>query len=297
MQRQLRNAYKRTSIFHCAYTPHHRFEDDVSAYHVLVKRQCFPSGCVQFRWRCKQFDKGQECPRGYKFIGRKCQGCKFYYEKKEGYNSELKVGPEEFEAFRRELSAWEDWLEEVKGREVEFRGTIHTVKPHMKAYDGGGRHHLRFVGWLLSFREAIIGYDKVCDPVYVHVSRAQMSRHGFSAGMSIDGLGHFELDRGRPVLRRFHRVEILSGTPTVPSESEAHIAAASGTTFAPAPEKCMLCERGVLVDVEGEKSRPGNPNRCLLCLQGIKAPGDCLFHLKDAMAGARRPAASSAAAS
>lgn len=295
MQRNLRNAYKRTDLFHCVYTPHHRFEDDVSVFHVLVNRQCFPSGCVQFRWRCKQFDKGQSCPRGYQFIGRKCQGCKFYYEKKESYNSELKVGPEEYEAFKRELSDWESWLEEVKGREMEFRGTIHTVKPHMKAFEGANRHHLRFVGWLLSFREAIIGYDKLADPVYVHVSRSQMGRHGFAAGMEVDGLGTFELDRGRPLLRRFHRVEVLAGTAVVSSETEAHVAAASGTTFTPAPEKCMLCERGVLVDVEGEKTRPGNPNRCLLCLEGIKAPGDCLFHLRDALAGARRPAVTSEA--
>jgi len=294
MQRTLRNAYKRTDLFHCAYTPHHRFEDDVSVFHVMMKRRCFPSGCVQFRWRCKKFDKGQTCPRGYQFIGRKCEGCKFFYENKETYHSELKVGPEEYEAFRRELTAWEDWLSEVRGREVEFRATIHTVKPHMKAYDGSSRRHLRFVGWLLSFREAIIGYDRLCDPVYVHVSRSQMSREGFAAGMEIDALGIFDLDRGRPLLAKLHRIEVLRGTPSVPSETDALVAATSGTTFAPPPEKCMLCERGVLVDVEGEKSRPGSPNRCLHCLEGIQSPGDCLFHLRDALAGARRPAVTAA---
>lgn len=289
MQRTLRNAYKRTNVFHCSYTPHHRFEDDVSVHHVMQTRKCFPSGCVQFRWRCKQFDKGQTCPRGYQFIGRSCQGCKFFYEQKESYNSELKMASDEYEAFKLELSEWEGWLEEVRGREVEFRGTIHTVKPHMKAFDGERRHHLRFTGWLLTFREAIIGYDRLCDPVYVHVSRSQMSRLGLAAGMEIDALGTFELDRGRPLVNRLHRLEVLSGEASVPSESEALIAAHQGATFSPAPEKCMLCERGVLVDVEGEKSRPGRPNRCLLCLEGIEAPGDCLFHLRDALSGARGP--------
>jgi len=294
MQRQIRNVYKRTDIFHCVYTPHHRFEDDVSVYHVLKNRACFPSGCVQFRWRCKQFDKGQKCPRGYKFIGRKCTGCKFYYEKKESYNSELKMSLEEYEDFNRELAEWEDWLQDVRNQEVEFRGTIHTVKPHMKAFDGRhGGHHLRFVGWLLTFREAVVGYDRFCDPIYVHASRQQMKRHGFAAGMTVDGLGNFTLDRGRPVVRKFHRVEIVDGEPQTPAETEAHVAAASGQTFTPPPEKCMLCERGVLVDVEGEKKRQSNPNRCLLCLEGITKPGDCLFHLRDAMGGARRPAIAS----
>jgi hypothetical protein len=128
--------------------------------------------------------------------------------------------------------------------------------------------------------------------MYVRISRKQMGRHRFLAGMTIDGLGTFELDRGRPVVRRFHRVEILDGPVAneAPTETEALVAAASGRTFSPAPEKCMLCERGILVDVEGEKARAGNPNRCLLCLEGITDPAICLFHLRDALAGRRAPA-------
>jgi hypothetical protein len=291
MQLRVRNAYKRTSIFHCAYTPHHRFEDDVSVFHVLKRRACFPSGCVQFKWRCRKFDKGQTCPRKYKFVGRLCQGCKYYYEEKQAFNSELKISPEEFEAFRRELALWEDWLGQVEGREVEFRGTIHTVKPHMKAFDGRGGHKLRFVGWLLTFRSAIVRYDHFDDPIYVHISRTQMQRFAFSPGMEIDGLGTFHLDRGRPVLSRFHRVELLGDVPSAspPSETEALVSAASGETFNPAPEKCMLCARGILVDVEGEKSRQSRPSRCLLCLEGMPDPQSCLFHLRDALAGKQAP--------
>lgn len=295
MQRIIRNAYKRTDVFHCAYTPHHRFEDDVSVYHVLKNRQCFPAGCVQFKWRCKKFDKGQKCPRGYSFIGRKCTGCKYYWEEKQGYASEKQISNETYAEFLEELAQWEDWLADVRGREVEFRGTIHTVKPHMKAFDDdNGGHHLRFVGWLLTFRSAIVGYDRFEDPIYVRVSRQQMKRFNFAGGMSIDGLGTFELDRGRPLLRSFHRVEILDGPADVTesSETEAIVAAASGRTFSPAPEKCMLCERGILVDVEGEKKRESNPNRCMLCLEGIPDPGLCLFHLRDALAGKRAPESS-----
>lgn len=295
MQRSVRNVYKRTNVFHCAYTPHHRFEDDVSVYHVLKHRQCFPSGCVQFKWRCKQFDKGQPCPRGYKFIGRKCSGCKFYYEKKQGYNSELKL--KDYDKFTADLEEWEEWLSDKVDCEIEFRGTIHTVKPHMKAFDqSSGRHKLRYVGWLLSFRSAIIGYDRLEDPVYIRVSKSQMQKFDFTAGMEVDGLGVFSLDRGRPIIHKFHRVEVLkhmSDENTTPSESEAIVAAATGRTFFPPPEKCMLCERGILVDVEGEKVRTSNPNRCMLCLEGIYEPNQCLFHLKDALGGSRRPATSS----
>jgi len=293
MQRVIHNAYKRTDIFHCTYTPHHRFEDDVSVYHVMKNRKCFPSGCVQFKWRCQKFDKGQKCPRGYSWIGRKCTGCKYYYEEKQGYSSEIRISSEEFESFLEELKEWEEWLAEVRDREVEFRGTVHTVKPHMKAFDGrDGGHYLKFVGWLLTFRSAIVGYDRFEDPIYIHASRSQMKRFHFRTGMDVDGLGTFALDRGRPLLRRFHRVEVLNGDEieaTEVTETEAHVAAASGETFSPAPEKCMLCERGILVDVEGEKSRQSNPNRLLLCLEGMSAPDVCLFHLRDALAGARRP--------
>jgi hypothetical protein len=293
MQRRIHNTYKRTNVFHCAYAPHHRFEDDVSVYHVLKSRQCHPAGCVQFRWRCRQFDKGQKCPRRYQFVGRKCRGCKHYYEEKQGYHPELRMAQADHEAFATELETWEEWLVDVQGREVEFRGTIHAVKPHMKAFDGrNGGHHLRFVDWLLAFRRAIVGYDDFDDPIYVRVSRKQMSRHGFLPGMTVDGLATFELDRGRPVLRRFHRVEILDGSAEseAPTETEALVAASSDRTFSPPPEKCMLCERGILVDVEGEKTRPGNANRCLLCLEGMTDPGLCLFHLRDALAGRRAPA-------
>lgn len=300
MQRRIRNAYKRTNIFHCAYTPHHRFEDDVSVYHVMKNRQCFPAGCVQFRWRCKQFDKGQKCPRKYTFIGRKCRGCKYYYEEKQGYASELKITLEEFEDFQRELAAWEDWVAETENREVEFRGTIHTVKPHMKAFDTGeGGYKLRFVGWLLTFRSAIIGYDQFDDPIYVHVSKRQMERFRFGPKMTVDGLGTFRLDRGRPVLSQFHRVEVLDGAENggTASETEAIVAAETGETFSPPPEKCMLCERGVLVDVVGEKSRQSHPNRCMVCLEHQTNPTDCIFHLRDALAGKARPGATNAISS
>ena len=192
--------------------------------------------------------------------------------------------------FARQLVS--ERLREVEGREVEFRGIIHTVKPHMKAFDGGGRHRLRFVGWLLTFRSAIVGYDQFDDPIYLRVSRAQMQRFGFGAGMTVDGLATLRVDRGRPVLSGFHRVEILdhAGAGDAPSETAALVAAASGETFSPAPEKCMLCSRGILVDVEGEKSRQSNPNRCLLCLEGVPDPNLCLFHLKDALSGAKGPA-------
>ena len=119
-----------------------------------------------------------------------------------------------------------------------------------------------------------------------------MKRFHFRTGMDVDGLGTFGLDRGRPLLRHFHRVEVLNGDEIEAievTETEAHVAAASSETFSPAPEKCMLCERGILVDVEGEKSRQSNPNRLLLCLEGMPAPDVCLFHLRDALSGARRP--------
>lgn len=295
MQRIVRNVYKRTNVFHCAYTPHHRFEDDVSVYHVLKNRRCFPSGCVQFKWRCKQFDKGQPCPRGYKYVGRKCPGCKYYYEQKQGYNSELKIA--DYDKFTTDLEDWEEWLQGIEDCEVEFRGIIHTVKPHMKAFDNSsGGHRLRYVGWLLSFRSAIIGYDRFEDPVYIRISKSQMLRFGFAPGMEVDGLGIFSLDRGRPIIQKFHRVEVLDRPiedASTPSESEAIVAAATGHTFSPPPEKCMLCERGILVDVEGEKRRAGNPNRCMLCLEGIVEPNQCLFHLKDALGGSRGPVTSS----
>ena len=78
------NPYKRTDIFRCKYPAHARFEHQVSTYHVLRVKNCFPQGCLSFKWRCELMDKGKRCIKGFKFIGKKCFGCRFFYDEKNG---------------------------------------------------------------------------------------------------------------------------------------------------------------------------------------------------------------------
>ncbi|MFX0201192.1 MAG: hypothetical protein ACFFCW_34170, partial [Candidatus Hodarchaeota archaeon] len=120
MQKILINQHKRQDVFKCAHKAHFKFDKNVSVYHVMREKNCFPQGCIYFVWRCKLINKGKRCPKGYEHVGRKCFGCKYYYEEKVCHQPDVILDDEEFKKFEKSLEEYEEWLESVVGKDVEF---------------------------------------------------------------------------------------------------------------------------------------------------------------------------------
>ena len=127
MSRVMINQYKRQDVFRCSHTAHFRFEKNVSVYHVLKEKECFPEGCIYFLWKCRLLNKGNSCPKKYRHVGRDCFSCKNYFDEKINHQPEIILDEEAYKKFQLDLEEFEDWLEQNVGRWVEFSGIINSV--------------------------------------------------------------------------------------------------------------------------------------------------------------------------
>ncbi len=274
------NQYKRQDVFRCHHDSHNGFGDVVSVYHVMKRKQCFPNGCVYFRWRCSLMDKGNPCVRGYSHVGRNCPGCRYYAEDKEMNRPEVEVSREAYEDFERDLMAFEDWVRGHAGKRVTFFGVLHSVKPRFRGSSDGKTQRISFHGFLLVFREGYVGRDHFEDFCYATVSRSLQARWQFRCGDRVEFDGEFSMDCGRPVLSRLNRIEVVDrGDGAVWTESQAHVARATGTLFTSQEEMCVACPRGGLVDMTDEVA--GKSFRRMLCMEGMPAPSLCAYHAKE----------------
>lgn len=281
MQRILKNQYKRQDVFRCSHKAHFKFEKSVSVYHVLREKNCFPQGCIYFFWKCRLLNKGKSCFKGFEHVGKKCFGCKEYYEEKVCYQPELLLAQEKYEKFKKSLEEYEEWLGEVLGRDIEFSGEINSVKPHLKKIIYPNGQSLRFKGFLLSFKNGWIDRVFFDDYIYAKVSIRAQEKYKFSRGDKLDFKARLKVDRGRIVLEKVRYVDFSKRSDNSSWDlSEALVAKSTGTEFDCQPERCLVCEKGCLLDVVDKSSPRERVFRHLFCLAGIKDPENCLYDLK-----------------
>jgi len=281
MQRILKNQYKRQDIFRCSHKAHYKFEKNVSVYHVLLEKKCFPQGCLYFFWKCRLLNKGRSCPKGFEHVGRKCFGCKEYYEEKVCYQPELLLKQNEFEKFKNSLEEYEEWLGEVSGRDVEFSGEINSIKPLLKKTIYPRGTSLKFKGFLLNFKNGWINRVFLDDYLYAWVSVGVQKKQNFSKGDKLDFKARLLIDRGRIVLGKVRYVEFSEKTDKLSWDlSEALVAKSTGTELDCQPERCLACEKGCLLDVVDKSAHTEKAYRHLFCLAGIKDPENCVYDLK-----------------
>jgi len=281
MQKILINQHKRQDVFQCAHKAHFKFDKNVSVYHVMREKNCFPQGCIYFVWRCKLLNKGRSCPKGYEHVGRKCFGCKYYYEDKICHQPEAILSDQEFEEFKKSLEEYEEWLETVVGRDVEFSGVINSVKPHLKKMISGSRQNIFFKGFLLSFKQGFINRVFLDDYLYASVSTKSHERYKFAKGDKLDFLARLKIDHGRIVLDKIRRVEFAEKSASSSwNFSQAIVAKNVGTELDCQPEKCLRCEKGCLLDVVARTEAKEKIFRHLFCLAGTEDPEVCYYDLK-----------------
>ena len=272
------NHYKRQDIFRCVQQAHAQFENRVSVYHVLKEKGCYPRGCIYFNWRCRKLNKGLSCPRKFKHVGRKCFGCKEFYDEKVINRPEVVLSDEEFSQFMRDLGEFETWLSGLKGTEVNLSGTINSVKPRMKHIIQGKRGRIELNGFVLIFRDAFIDLTKFEDFSYLTISKSLQAKYRFSKGDKLDLFARVSLDRGRLIFGRPNRIEIDErGEGEAWSWDKALVAARTATHIPYQLEKCVACDRGCLLDTVERTNAGERHKRQLFCLQGIKDPYHCIY--------------------
>lgn len=277
--RTLTNQHKRLDVFRCIHDAHQRFDSRVSVYHVLKARQCYPEGCVYFRWHCQKLDRGQDCPRSFNYVGRLCHGCTHFVDEKMSNHLEQLLDEKEKLRFQRQLGDYEFWLEGLRGREVTFYGEVFSVKPKVvRTVHPSGATENRLDGFLAGFLDGYIGYTHFQDPVYLALDLPQQRRLRLSTGDTFQCQARLNTDRGRLLLRRPRGFEFDTRAhgQTI-HEGEARVAVRTARYRRLQPEKCFACPHGVLADVR-DRSGPAEKNyRRMACLRGVESPLECVI--------------------
>ncbi|MBN1560400.1 hypothetical protein JW998_09130 [candidate division KSB1 bacterium] len=278
----MKNPYKRTDVFACNYQGHAQFSNRVSVFHVLRQKNCYPQGCLMFKWSCELKNKGKSCYRGFNYIGRLCEGCTHFLDEKIHYQPRILISAAEFEAFQEELEEFDEWIAEFQNRDVDLLGTISSVKPRFKKTIANGKGQLRLDGYLLVLSHGYIDTTEFADYFYAKISPQQQDRLRFAAGDTFEARGRMNLDHARVLFNKMWAVNYIqrSGKPTW-NNSRALVARAAATEFQAQPESCIKCPYGALIDtieyVDGQKQF----KRSLYCLEGIVDPQVCYISTAD----------------
>lgn len=272
----MKNLYKNLDIFCCVHEAHSRFKYSVSVYHILRRKNCFPDGCFYFRWKCKLLSKQKVCHRGFRHVGKKCAGCKYFYEEKVHNVPELKIAPEAYKSFLSDLDEFEDWLNMHRLREISFEGRVDGVKPLFVKKQFPKASYNSFKGYLVSFREIFLGNRRLEDFIYLVLSSRYYRDLKVGRGSKLEGRGTLMVDDGRIVIRKPRGIEVLErGDAPVWTDSAVNVARKTATEFPLQPEGCVRCPFGALVDVEKNGHSRGGRRKELICLKGMADYRNC----------------------
>jgi len=278
MRKIYTNLYKRPDVFTCPHSSHHKFGSIVTPHHILNEKKCYPDGCISFIWKCRLLDKGHSCPKKLKHVGRKCFSCKHFYEDKYIQTPKLKLTDDEFAKFKRDLEDFDFWLDDIVGREIELEATVAAIKPNFRAYGNPGRERYSFVNWLAIFENAHVGFDLFDDTCFARISDKTQNRFKIGPEDRILCRATATFNRGRLIFTRLHNIELeQSGNETEWNRAEAEVAAATAKRINIQTEKCLNCEYGCLIDMNGVSRHNGS--RSLLCLAGQRIPEECVYPL------------------
>jgi hypothetical protein len=103
-----------------------------------------------------------------------------------------------------------------------------------------------------------------------------MQSIGFVQKMKVEMLGELRDDRGRIVIHRPKRVEVIKpgwGRPW--KRDKALVAVRTATLLKQQPEVCISCRWGALADVTDRREREERRYRNLYCLKGVAVPEGC----------------------
>ncbi|MCJ7578170.1 MAG: hypothetical protein MUO91_06930, partial [candidate division Zixibacteria bacterium] len=158
------------------------------------------------------------------------------------------------------------------------------VKPHFIKKKLGSKEILTFPGFLISFKEGYLDRVFFKDYIFLTISRKSQENLKFAKVDKVEFEATLRTDKGRIIMERIGHVEFSEKKEgAFWNLSQALVAKNTGTELDCQPEKCLVCEKGCLLDVvekEGERSKI---YRHLFCLAGVVDPEACVYHLAKKM--------------
>ncbi len=276
------NPYKRGDVFRCSQEAHKRFNGKVSVYHVMKEKKCYPYGCLYFKWHCVLMEKGNKCIHRYQYVGKDCKGCTYYIEEKVHFQPELLLTKDQYSRFIEDLEDFENWLENVRYKRQMLGGEIHYIKPWFEQIIYHKSSHTKLRGYLLVFKKGFIGLEAFHDTFYVRISEKLMQAYRFASKMVVELEGELREDRGRIVIHRPRKIEILKqGVSKSHQHDQVLVALKTASHFKEQPEHCLSCPWGGLADVLDRRNGEEKRYRNLYCLKGITDPEGCYIQASE----------------
>ena len=109
-----KNIYKLPGVFRCNHESHRHFNSELSPYYILSEKNCYPDGCVYFKWKCRLLSKQKICFRGFSYVGKKCSNCRYFYEEKQHFSPQYIYSEKKSSRFVEEFEAFEQWVSDAQ---------------------------------------------------------------------------------------------------------------------------------------------------------------------------------------
>ena len=285
MGRTFKNLWKAAGLFSCRHPAHRFFDYNVSPYHVLSEKKCLPGGCLEFKWRCRRFEKGQKCPRGFNHVGRNCFSCKDYHESKLHYLPETSLDENSLGEFIEKFREFVGWIESQNGRLLRFSGIVDSLKPGVKVSLTSEGMKVRLDGFFASFNNGYLNNDLFDDRIYMRIPRGLLSRLAPAKGDELECDIVFSHDRGRIILTNPRRIDLSKdGNRPILNTSRVMVGRATGKIIYGTIEPCRDCPYCALADVEDRTRARTSYYRRFFCLRGIADQETCPVRLEEKFA-------------
>lgn len=270
-----KNQFKREDIFLCDHSSHKDFKKRVSVYHVLMNKQCYPYGCVEFKYKCKMKNK---CPRSYKKVNEGCENCQFLIEEKISHIPQI-PDKNKYVQFQEELEEFNRWIGKKNGKIIEFWGKINSIKPLFEKYIFNKKGKICHKGFIVSFTGGYIDKDFLDDYLYLILYKNKYNILKLSEGNELEFKARLSLNSGRIILKNPRNITISNKQyRDARKNEEISIPFISGRTFEIQLEKCFICKKGFLIDVIDEDLK--KRYKRIFCSMGIAEPEDCYYFAK-----------------
>jgi len=275
--KETKNLYKERLIFKCVHDVHRHFKSEMSPFHILQEKNCFPYGCIYFQWKCRLLAKKKTCFRNFTFVGKECFNCKYFYEEKIHQYPEPVRSIEKHKKFIDDYEQFDEWVTQLKQKRVLCEGYVHEVKPEIVLENKGKALRPFLRGILVEFDEGFIENIHFKDRFYLSISTITQNKLQIRKGDHIEFMASLLLDRGRFKFIKSGRFEFYGRGEAPPIKKyDLVLALNSATIQSGQPPKCVKCRMGILADITDTKT---GPRRSIVCMQGVPDYKHCHYHI------------------
>jgi hypothetical protein len=276
--RTITNLYKQSNTFRCVHDVHQHFKSNISPFHILKEKKCYPHGCFYFQWKCKLLAKQNKCFRNFTRVGKECFNCKYFSEQKIHQYPEVLLDKQEKIHFFEQFEIFESWVEKLKHQRVSCEGVVSSINPDFVLYKNNNSYTPSLKGFLIRFEQGYLDNQFFQDPFYLSISTMTQNKLLIRTGDSLEFTASLRIDKGRFKFFKSGKFQFYNRGNSKPVRNSDILVALKVATIQPGqPEKCMRCTYGSLADIITDKPGPG---RAILCLKGIHDFQCCICNIE-----------------